>query len=455
MNKLSILTLTALLLAPLAALHADEAAPRRPKHILWLMADQYIYDAFNFAGDRHVPTPNLDKLASQGTYLRQTYCQFPLCTPSRTSFTLGRYAHSTGVYQNGVVAPRDVMSFAQVLRRNGFITQVLGKLHITGRDDLDWNNPEAQFKQTPKQRRKVLNAKSGIFSGPLSDLEDWVWKDEMIAFLKKHAHERWFLECSFIVPHPPWVAPQQCWDRVNRALVEQTLRDINQRYPATKKTGSAKAAVPYVLDSIQAYYGNVSLVDVMVGEILSTLDQLGLREDTLVIFTSDHGEMLYRHRSWGKESFFDPSVRVPLIVAWPGVLPQGRTSEALVQMIDLYPTLLDVLGLEIPKSAQGKSLLPLLQGKTEKHWDEVYSELEGGKVMQFDGRYKWIDNGAGAPELYDMQNDPWEVRNLAALPEFREKTEAKVKELRQWRATDVAPQTPVGRSRKSARLKTE
>ena len=453
--KTTIIILAALLLPPLTALHADEAAPRRPKHIIWLMADQYIHDAFNFAGDRHAPTPNLDKLASQGTYLKQTYCQFPLCTPSRVSFTLGRYAHSTGVYQNGVVAPRDVTSFAEVLRRNGFITQVLGKLHIAGRDDLDWDNPEEQFKQHPKQRKQLLDAKSGVFNGPLLDLQDWVWKDEMIAFLKKHAQERWFLECSFIVPHPPWVAPKECWDRVNRALVEQTLRDINQRYPVTKKAGGQKAAEQYVLDSMQAYYGNVNLVDVMVGEILTTLDKLGLREDTLVIFTSDHGEMLYQHRAWGKQSFFDPSVRVPLIISWPGVLPQGKTSDGLVQMIDLYPTLLDVLGLEIPKSAQGKSLLPLLQGKTEKQWDVVYSELEGGKVMQFDGRYKWIDNGTGAPELYDMKNDPWELRDLASVPEFRERMEAKVKELRQWRETDVAPQTPVGGSRKSARLKTE
>jgi arylsulfatase A-like enzyme len=233
------------------------------------------------------------------------------------------------------------------------------------------------------------------------------------------------------------------------------LRDINQRYPVTKKAGGQKAAEQYVLDSMQAYYGNVNLVDVMVGEILTTLDKLGLREDTLVIFTSDHGEMLYQHRAWGKQSFFDPSVRVPLIISWPGVLPQGKTSDALVQMIDLYPTLLDVLGLEIPKSAQGKSLLPLLQGKTEKQWDVVYSELEGGNVMQFDGRYKWIDNGTGAPDLYDMKNDPWELRDLASLPEFRERMEAKVKELRQWRETDVAPQNPVGRSRKSAGLKTE
>ena len=454
--KHTLLTLTTLLLAPVATLHADEAALRQPKHILWLMADQYIHDAFNFAGDRHAPTPNLDKLASQGTYLKQTYCQFPLCTPSRVSFTLGRYAHSTGVCGNRVGdVPRDQVSFPQLLRRNGFLTQVLGKLHIPGRVDLDWDNPEGQFEQKPKERRRVLNTKSGVFSGPLSQLEDWVWKDEMIAFLKKHAQERWFLECSFIVPHPPWVAPRECWDRVNRPLIEQTLRDINQRYPVTKRPGSVKAAEQYVLDSMQAYYGNINLVDTMVGEILTTLDKLGLREDTLIVFTSDHGEMLYEHNDWGKSKFYDRAVRVPLIVSWPGVLPQGKTSEALVQMIDLYPTILDACGLPIPKSAQGKSLLPLLEGKTDKQWDMVYSELHDGRVMQFDGTFKWIDNRADAPEVYDMKNDPWEIRNLAALPEFQDRMKAKVNELRKWRETDLAPEVKDEKSRQSAKRETE
>ena len=419
------------------------------------MADQYIHDAFNFAGDKHVPTPNLDKLASQGTYFRQTYCQFPLCTPSRTSFTLGRYAHSTGIYGNGVGdAPRDQISFPQILRQQGFMTQCLGKLHISGRDDLDWDNPEQQFRQTPKERRRVLDAKVGAFAGPLSQLEDWVWKGEMIAFLNKHAQEPWFLECSFILPHPPWVTPKECWDRVNRPLLEETYRAIQQRYPASKREDGEKHSERRVLDSMQAYYGNVGLVDTMVGEILSTLEKLGLRQDTLVLFTSDHGEMLYEHRTWGKDRFYDHSVRVPLIISWPGVLPQGRASDALVQMIDLYPTILEVMGLEVPKSAQGKSLLPLLEGKTDVHWDVVYSELDGDRVMQFDGRYKWIDNGAKSPEVYDMKNDPDEVKNLATFPEFQKRVDPKLKELRTWRSTDLVPEvaTGDGKGRKAARV---
>jgi len=201
---------------------------------------------------------------------------------------------------------------------------------------------------------------------------------------------------------------------------------------------------------IMAYYGMIHFVDALFGEVLTALDQLGLRNDTLVIFNADHGELLDEHRLWAKQQFYEHSVRVPLIVSWPGVVPEGKVSDALIQSIDLYPTLLDFLGLPVPKTVQGKSFMPLLTGVTEHHQPVVYSELENGKVMQFDGRYKWIDNGVNAPEVYDTKSDPWEIKNLATLPEFRERLDAKKKELRQWLATDAVLQSPITKTDKKA-----
>jgi len=168
------------------------------------------------------------------------------------------------------------------------------------------------------------------------------------------------------------------------------------------------------------------------------------------------GEMLYQHRTWANRVSLITRCAVPLIVAWPGVLPQGRTSEALVQMIDLYPTLLGYARAGDSKISPGEiAVAPSWQGKTEKQWDVWFTaELEGGKVMQFDGRYRVESTTARAQWSYTTcRTTRGRSEILLSLPEFQKKTEAKLKELRQWRATDVAPETSADRSRKSARLK--
>jgi len=173
------------------------------------------------------------------------------------------------------------------------------------------------------------------------------------------------------------------------------------------------------------------------GEVLRALDEMGLREDTLVLFTADQGEMLFDHRLWQKMTFFDMSVRVPLIVSWPGVLPQGKVTDALVEQIDLFPTLMDILGFPTPSSVQDRSLAPLLLGRTDKHRAVVYSKCANNMTMQFDGRYKYIDNGPeAAPELYDLRNDPWEITNIAGESAHKD---------------DVIPSTPRKKGRKGGK----
>ena len=200
-----------------------------------------------------------------------------------------------------------------------------------------------------------------------------------------------------------------------------------------------------VLDAMQGYYACLAYCDELFGQVLGVLDHLDLREDTLVVFTSDHGEMLYDHRRWSKSNFFEQSVHVPLILSWPGQLEAGQ-SDALTEHVDLFPTFMDLLGLETPDSVQGRSLAPVLRGEMASNRDLVHSEVRRGIAMQFDGRWKFIHNGDGAEhELYDLQEDPREITNLAMNPEYSEKVEELAAELSAWKQQDAVPRRATGR----------
>lgn len=448
-------------------------APKRPRNILFLMTDQHRFNAMGHAGDPYAVTPHLDGLAATGAYLRRTYCQNPVCVPSRNSILLGRYSHSTGVRTNGNRSPRDQASFTQVMRENGFRTACFGKLHVLGRDDLDWDvlNPKREWPP-----RKMIPGRPTMhtsrFQGgqPLGqpapfNLEshrEWRAKEQTIEFMKANRDRRWFIQCSLPKPHPAFQPPQRHWDRIDRSKLviprypKNDLDDVNPKHWQSMIQRKVDDLTDdQVLDAMQGYYGNIAFCDDMFGEVLAALDALGLREDTLILFTADHGEMLYDHRLWTKFTFFEQSVCVPLMFSWPGQVAGGRVTDALVEHIDLFPTLMDFLGIETPASVQGRSLVPLLAKKTDKHRDAVHSEHEAnlGMVMQFDGRYKYIDNGPGVtPELYDLKTDPREITNLAMQADHKDRMAAKSAEMRQWQKRDaVAPAPRKGGRRQQKR----
>jgi choline-sulfatase len=448
-----------------AAETASSAAPRY--NVLLLMADQHRPDALGRYGDSNAITPALDSLAAAGMSFRQAYCQTPICVASRNSILTGRYAHSTGVLSNGYKANREQTSFAQVLRSQGYKTACFGKLHTPGREDLDWDlcedRPERH--QGPPPPGAVildtgLNAQGNNPVGapdpfPKTETMEWKAKENTIAFMKANRDRPWLIQCSLKKPHPPFQPPKQYWDMIDRAKLEvprypaDDLEDANPRYwQSIVRRGMDHLTDEQVRDGMQGYYGNLAFADAMFAEVLKALDELELREKTLVIYIADHGEMLYAHRLWTKMVFFDPSVRVPLIMRLPGVIQEGKETRALVESIDLFPTITELLGLATPASVQGRSLVPVLKGQTERHRDVVRSEFpnseagrkdSGQTMMQFDGRYKLVDNGPRIPpELYDLKTDPREITNLQALPEHRERVEKMLAELRTWDATDVA-----------------
>ncbi len=443
----------------------------RPRNILLLMCDQLRFDGLGYAGNRFAVTPVLDRLADSGVVFSRTYSQNPLCVPARTSLLLGRYCRSTGVLTNQDLPYRNQISFTQVLREAGFKTACFGKLHVQDRSDLDWDivddsrpsragarggargggrgrrgqgaatntpEPEAPAGIIPVGRPAGFDEE---FHPELHDMR------HTIAFMEENRDDPWFIQCSFRKPHPPFLPPERQWDRIDRSNLviprypDDDLDDVNpalwQRPNGTSRAPELDDEV--VLDAMQGYYGSLAYCDELFGQVLGVLDHLELREDTLVVFTADHGEMLYDHRLWSKSNFFEQSVHIPLILSWPGQLEAGQ-SNALAEHIDLFPTFTDLLSLETPDSVQGRSLAPVLRGEMESNRDLVHSEQGRGFAMQFDGRWKFIHNGEGTEhELYDLQEDPREITNLAMDPEYAERVRELTAELSAWLEQDAVP----------------
>jgi arylsulfatase A-like enzyme len=291
----------------------------------------------------------------------------------------------------------------------------------------------------------------------MSATREWRAKEGAIAFMREQRDRPWVIQCSMNKPHPAFQPPKSYWDKIDRSKLEvprypeDDLEDVHPRlWEGMVGRDLEDLTDEQVRDAMQGYYGNVAFADAMMGEVVAALDDLRLRDDTLIVYTADHGEMLYHHRLWTKFCFFDASVRVPLIFSLPGVAPAGRETSALVEHIDLFPTFMELLGLETPAEVQGRSFVSTLTGDSDRHRDAVRSEHyfkgDNGRVatlMHFDGRFKTIDNGPDfPPELYDLESDPREITSLPQKRKHKKRVETTVADLREWVQQDAVPTLP-------------
>jgi len=461
--------------AGLAMQVAAKSTVKRPKRILFLMTDQHRPDGLGLFGDPYAETPALDQLARDGTAFRQAYCQYPLCVPARTSIVLGRYPHSisSGVWGNSITNTEQT-SFLELLQTAGWQTACFGKLHIKQRNSKDWTKLDelkkwkAMDKATGAEYLEPYKVSDSPHLAPkiVSELPfgapspykkeahyEWRVKEATIRYMKEHKDQSWFLQCSFTKPHPPLNPPPEYWEKFKDVpfelpnYPEDELADAHPQLAAKMADqGIGNPTPKQIRDAMIGYYACVNFCDDLFAEVLAALDELGLRDDTLVVYTSDHGEMLWDHRLWHKNVFFDQSVRIPLMMRMPGLVKAGKQSRALVEHIDFFPTFCELAGVPVPGYAQGKSLVPVMTGQSEHHKDRVYSEAfywgePGGKVaMLFDGRYKMIDNGETVPcELYDQQMDPQELTNVAQHPTYAARADTLLSELRAWRVKEPGP----------------
>ncbi len=451
------------------------ATDRRP-NILCVCTDQQRFDAVGAYGNPHIQTPTIDALARDGLLFEQCYVQSPVCAPARASLVTGRHVHAHGLWANGVALPAHLPLFPRALADAGYDCGLIGKLHLAaafgGRTEsrLDdgfrvfaWSHdpkhpsPENAYHRWLEARFPDLYAAAvaAPASGAPSPFDAmpteahysrWV-SETAIDFLRGRAErdpaEPFFLWANFYDPHHPFVAPREYLDRYDPAVLPAPIGEpdalaskppIQAEASRDSYAGFARGFSAYspaeLREAVRAYYAMVTLVDDETRRILDALAALGLADDTVVVFTSDHGEMLGDHRLMLKgPMLYEPAVRVPLIVRWPGRLPAGTRCGEIVEWIDLCPTFLELAGLPPLPGNQGLSLLPLAHGEPDaptRGWALCEYRDSGHPydppvhvTMLRRGHHKLnVYHGPPATrrdrsgELYDLENDPDELRNL-------------------------------------------
>ena len=437
-------------------------------NILMIMADQFRLTTLDGMGDK-IPTPNIKRIMDKGLVFTQSCCACPLCTPSRAALATGKYPSRCGVPVHDAVLPPEQATYYQALRRAGYRVGMAGKsdLHkadqYCGKGDMPsmyhygFTDPfetegkmnSAWFKRGedgairpngPYQhylverdpaRLEALNAdyksymreKRRFYAEP-SVLPDEDFLDNFIGRAACDWLERveddvpWHYFVSFAGPHNPWDPPRENYEHFKDARLPPPIADDFTGKPAWVKQRAAQETggmtAQQALNVRRCYAASVEVVDQWVGRLLDILERRGLKDNTVVIFCADHGEMLGDHGLLEKKVMYEASVRVPLVISAPWMT--SRTdSDALAQLMDLAPTCLDLAGASWDeREMDARSLLPLLRGENgdEAQPHEVQISELLNSLMIYDGRYKWIRNWNDTDELYDLRSDPQELHNI-------------------------------------------
>jgi choline-sulfatase len=426
---------------------------QRP-NIVILMCDQLSARALPAYGHSVVQSPNIDSLAERGTVFENCYTSFPLCAPARLSLMSGKRCSNIGAWDNAAQLPSDVPTFAHHLRLLGYRTCLSGKMHFIGPDQLrgfeervttdicpadfnwtaDWDDPW-RVMDWFHDMKNVSNA--GVAERSLQ--QDF---DEEVSF---HAARKIFdwarepkqrpflLVSSFTHPHDPYVTPQRFWDLYRHQDIDMPRIPCMRpeaRDPHSRRLwkqydrGELNITDEQVRKARHAYYGSISYVDERIGEVLEALRRVKVMDNTVIIFCTDHGDMIGEHGLWYKMSFNDWSSRIPLILSGPG-MPQGHRVHSNCDLTDILPTLIDIASNgqwdDYPEPIDGKSLLSLLTSEDPERiaTSELLSEgVAAPYVMLRKGRYKFNFVEHDPPQLFDMTSDPDEVNDLSADPAY-------------------------------------
>lgn len=457
-------------------------------NILFIMTDQHRWDCVGANGNKLIKTPNFDRLASEGANFTHAFVNAPVCVPSRASFFTGRYPHSHRNRVNYTPLDRREVLMQSRLREAGYVTASIGKLHLhpptvaeakrTGFDIVELHDavsPLDRFsdyvrwrEQNDPQAKEIKNYRAYAKDIPKgrnpfrAAIEDKYTDTTWVGLRTRHyikqlaeSHKPFFLFSSFWKPHSPFEVPEpfdSMYDHVTVPLPEQQTLDDIKRLPLPLRLLILRGRPVYDIDRtrlqwmLRSYYGSISHVDREVGLILKTLEETGQADNTIVVFSSDHGDQLLEHGLTGKNCFFESSIRVPFMLRFPERVPPARYDQ-LIESVDLLPTLFELAGLPEPYNNQGGSLVPLIT-RTDRRYtprDAVFCEnvipevitsgrlefefIKGAGIhgvrhpdarMVRTNRWKFNYYPEGEAELYDLKNDPGEMHNLHGEPEYRE-----------------------------------
>jgi choline-sulfatase len=431
--------------------------PQLP-NILLIMADQMVPFLTGAYGHPVVHTPNLDRLVEQGARFDAAYTPYPLCAPARAALMTGKFGSSLGCYDNAAILPADEPTIAHYLTNAGYDAVLTGKMHFIGPDQLHGFRRRLTTDVFPAGVNWVptldVEGKFGAGSHARSYVAPNVGVRPWTKFLSydEETHfraleyicergrtapaEPFFLIASYHHPHDPFHVTQELWDLYDGKEIaiptypdnlEQTYSAMDRWVNEVHETNKVDLGNPDNLYQLRrSYYGLVTYIDRKVGELLVALERMGMRENTMVIFTSDHGDMLAERRMVQKRCFYEWSARVPLIVQFAGGSYAGKKVPEPVTLMDLVPTLLDVAG--VPEEQRvpmhGDSLLGLLEGGSGAEERPIFSEYHVEKVyapcfMVRKGKYKYIYIHGHDSQLFDFEADPEEWHSLAGKPEMK------------------------------------
>ncbi len=440
---------------------AESKGSVQKPNVLFIMSDQHNANALGCYGNQEVSTPNLDKLAAKGVRFQNAFCQTAQCVPSRYSIWTGRHARSTGTYGNGNGQNPAENTVADLFKKAGYYTGTIGKHHMI----MNATNQNHGFDVVlvPNDRAKPVNplpydevhpGRSEVGESPLPNDQHTcgLITQESIKFIAANKDKPFVLWCSFPGPHTP-ITPSAPWSRQydpKKLTLPPNHLSIDTLIPGNRGllTKSGKFANDFSHNQTLAYYyGLVSQIDYNIGMILNELDRLGLRENTIVVYTADHGEMMSEHRAWTKGmTGYEATVRVPMIISYGKQFSGDRKIEELVCSIDLLPTLLDLSGIEIPANIEGKSMLKLKPG-TATWRDYAFSELGSStqtSVITVRGnaaKYVLFRRGGQVEyeQFFDLKTDPWETTNLAKDARYDKKLNDFKSALNAWeKATETS-----------------
>jgi len=454
---LKVLILLVAIMASEAAMAQKRGSRKKGKpNVLFIASDDLNVD-MNAFDNPYIKTPNLDRLRKMGVRFDKAYNQFPLCAPSRASILTGLRPDKTQVkdlftfFRDNIP---NVVTLPQLFKNNGYFSARVGKMYhygvpsqigTNGQDDsLSWNlrvNPKGIDKE---QEQNITNYQPGVaLGGALSfwaapgtddDQTDGKVANEAMKIMENHKNEPFFMAVGFFRPHTPFVAPKKYFDLYpldKIRLPEERADDWDNKPSIARYTLKDHYGlnVQQRKEVTQAYYASISFMDAQVGKLLDKLDKLGLTENTIIVFWSDHGFSLGQHAQWQKQTLFEHVARVPLIISAPD-LSKDRINASIVEMLDIYPTLAELAGLTAPKEIQGKSLVNLLKNPEVTLDAAAYTDLQksmkekgwypnidkpyvGRSVRYRQWRYTEWNGGKDGAELYDYNIDPHEFRNLA------------------------------------------
>jgi len=414
---------------------ADASAER--KNVLFITVDD-LNHSIGCYGNNIVHTPNIDRLAAMGMRFDRSYCQFPVCNPSRSSFLTGLRPDTTGVLDNRTLLRSlrpNLVTMPQLFRQSGYFTARLGKIFHGRFDDPRAWDTTFDARATDIGRKGEGRNLTGdavkwchwlAAEGTDEDQPDGQFARETIRLLEQKRDKPFFISLGFHKPHDPFIAPKKYFDLypLDKLQLVNEPADASPLHPQAIGSGWKDSFDKFTdrerREFMRSYYAGASFIDAQLGKVLDALRQLELLDNTIIVFFSDHGYQLGDHGWWNKNTLYEQSTRSPMLVRVPGLTKKATTCDRFVEFVDIYPTLADLCNLTIPHRVEGRSFKPLLSDPSLQWKQAAFTQVNrgiAGRAVRTDRwRYiEWDDSKQGV-ELYDHNNDPGEFHNLGDDP---------------------------------------